>query len=113
VRTHADRFKGKRLGSCTVPMPRSIPCGASSLGSNDSYGTNNSRIVLGIHSLRCNAKNFFVSPRPCISPRHKPSRRASAASDALGDISTGYRFGGNLGSINLKILLAIDFSAAI
>jgi hypothetical protein len=36
-------------------------------------------LCLEFHSLRCNAKNFFISPRSWISPRHKPSRRASAA----------------------------------
>jgi hypothetical protein len=52
------------------------------LGSNDSCGTNNSRIVPGIHCFVAMRKFFFVSPEPCISRRHKPSRRASDAAVA-------------------------------
>jgi hypothetical protein len=33
-------------------------------------------------SLQCE-RFFFVSPRPCIWPRHKPSRRASAAASRV------------------------------
>jgi hypothetical protein len=61
-------------------MPRSILCDASSPGCSDSCGTNNSQIVLGIHSsLQCKTFFRFTDPLHFVAAQAVPPMSTSRA----------------------------------